>query len=301
MTAMSSNVNWLRNRSEQQVNQATTEWGSLPIEWGSVRAGDLDIAVGIVGSGPALVLLHGIGSRGVSWIPVAEELAAEFRLVILDLRGHGESSKPERGYLISNYAHDLDAVLNALGLERPLIVGHSLGGMTALEWAIDHPDRAAALVIEDSPMNRGGEGVAELFDGWIALSRMSVEDATAYYMENTPGGSREEAERRAVSITTVAPGVYIDMRAYMLEQNGAIVIPSYRGITSPTLLVYGDLATGGMVPNVFADMFVKTVSGAVAKQIPNGTHGLHRDTKQEFLEIVLPFLREHSVSASRLA
>ncbi|MGH2549024.1 MAG: alpha/beta fold hydrolase [Thermomicrobiales bacterium] len=283
------------------MNQRTTsEWGSLPIEWGSVRSGEFDLAVGLLGSGPALVLLHGIGSRGVSWIPVAAELAAEFRLVILDLRGHGASSKPERGYLISDYARDLDAVLNELGLERPLIIGHSLGGMTALEWAIGHPHRAAALVIEDSPMNRGGEGVGELFDGWIALSQMSVEDATAYYMENTPGGSREEAERRAVSITTVAPGVYTDMRAYMVAQNGAIVIPSYSGITSPTLLVYGDLGTGGMVPGVLAEMFERTISGAEAVQIPNGTHGLHRDTKAEFLEIVLPFLRAHSVSASRL-
>lgn len=279
---------------------ATAEWGSLPIEWGSVRSGELDIAVGLVGSGPALVLLHGIGSRGVSWIPVAEELAAEFRLVIPDLRGHGGSSKPESGYLISDYADDLEAILNALGLERPLIIGHSLGGMTALEWAISHPGKAAALVIEDSPMNRGGEGVEELFDGWIALSQMSLEDATAYYMENTPGGSREEAERRAVSITTVAPGVYTDMRAHMVAQNGAIVIPTYSRITSPTLLVYGDLATGGMVPGVLAEMFAQTIPGAIATRIPNGTHGLHRDSKAEFLEIVLPFLREHSVSASRM-
>ncbi|CAN5559274.1 alpha/beta fold hydrolase [soil metagenome] len=284
------------------MNQATTnEWGDLPIEWRSVRSGELDIAVGIVGSGPALVLIHGIGSRGVSWIPVAEELSAEFQLVILDLRGHGESSKPEHGYLISDYASDLDGVLNALGLERPLIIGHSLGGMTALEWAIGHPNRAAALVIEDSPMNRGGAGVEELFDGWIALSQMSIEDATAYYMENTPGGSLEEATRRAVSITNVAPGVFADMREHMVAQNGAVVIPSYSGITSPTLLVYGDLGAGGMVPGVLADMFAKTISGAISTQIPNGTHGLHRDTKPEFLEIVLPFLREHSVGASRIA
>jgi pimeloyl-ACP methyl ester carboxylesterase len=66
------------------------------------------------------------------------------------------------------------------------------------------------------------------------------------------------------------------------------------------LLVYGDLETGGMVPGVLADMFAQTIPGAVATRIPNGTHGLHRDSKSEFLEIVLPFLRHHSVTASRL-
>lgn len=276
-----------------------SDWNGLAVEERIIHSGDVEIAIGIAGTGPALVLLHGIGSRGVSWLPVAEELANEFQLVMLDLRGHGDSSKPEHGYLLPDYARDLDAVLKALSLDRPLIMGHSLGGMTVLEWAIVNPGKAAALVIEDSPMIRGGEGVAELFDGWIALSSMSTADAEAYYTEHNPEWPEGERHRRAVSITSVAPGAFHEMRADMLAQGGASVIPTYARITSPTLLVYGEMAAGGMVPRVHAEAFTETVNGAKTAHVPGGTHGLHRDNKTEFLDAVLPFLRERADGASR--
>jgi pimeloyl-ACP methyl ester carboxylesterase len=255
----------------------------------------------MIGDGPALVLVHGIGSRGVSWAPVAEDLARTYRLVILDLRGHGGSSHPEHGYLLSDYAHDLEAVLNDLGLDRPLIVGHSLGGMTVLQWALANPAKAAAIVIEDAPMIRGGDGVAELFDGWIALSNMSVADAEAYYAEHNSAWSAEERRRRATSITSVAPGVFEELRADMLAQGGAVVIPEYAGIASPTLLIYGDIAAGGMVPAPHANAFTATVHGSRAIHIPGGTHSLHRDNKPEFLNVILRFLQEHATAASRIA
>src|SRR5687767_15885358 len=98
---------------------------------------------------PPVLLLHGIGSRGSSWWPVIDPLAARFHLYQLDLRGHGASGKPSAGYLVEHYAADLDAALDALDLEEPRIMGHSLGALVTLFWASEHPARAAALVIED--------------------------------------------------------------------------------------------------------------------------------------------------------
>jgi pimeloyl-ACP methyl ester carboxylesterase len=289
------------DRSTTMMDEATNDWNGLETEARVIRSGDLEIALTVAGSGPAVVLLHGIGSRGVSWVPVAEELANDYRLVIPDLRGHGASSHPEHGYLLADYVRDVDAVLTTLGLDRPLIIGHSLGGMVVLQWAIANPAKAAAIVLEDAPMIRGGDGVAELFDGWIALSRLSVPEAEAYYAEHNPQWSAAECHRRAVGITSVAPNVFAEMRADMLAQGGEVVIPSYSGIASPLLLVYGDVATGGMVPSFHADAFTATVAGSRAIHIPGGTHGLHRDSKPEFLAAVLPFLREHSAEASRIS
>lgn len=271
-----------------------TLWNSVDVEIRRIPVPGAEIAVYFTGSGPDLVLLHGIGSNAGSWVPVLSELAAEFRLVLLDMRGHGGSSRPERGYLIPDYARDLDGVLTAVDLKRPLILGHSLGGMTALEWATSNPDRATALVIEDSPMTRGGDGVAELFDGWIALSQMTVEEADAYYAEHYPEWSVDERRRRAEGITSVAPGVFRDLKTDMLAQGGRHVVDGYAGITSPALLVYGDLASGGMVPGVLADLFAATITNSSVTRIPGGGHNLHRDSKAEFLAAILPFLREHS-------
>src|SRR5688572_5920680 len=117
----------------------------------TIAAGDVEIAVTEFPNPgrPPVVLLHGIGSRGQSWWPVIDPLAARFHLYQLDLRGHGASGKPSSGYLVEHYAADLDAALDVLALEEPRIVGHSLGALAALVWASERPAQAAALVIED--------------------------------------------------------------------------------------------------------------------------------------------------------
>jgi pimeloyl-ACP methyl ester carboxylesterase len=143
-------------------------------------------------AGPPLVLLHGIGSRAASWLPVAPMLGERFHLYAPDLRGHGESDKPDRGYGIPDYAADLAALLDTLGLERPLVLGHSLGSLVALEWAAGHPGRAARIALEDPPL-RTEPGILDAFDGWQALNAMEPDEAAAHFRVNTPSGARRSA------------------------------------------------------------------------------------------------------------
>jgi pimeloyl-ACP methyl ester carboxylesterase len=264
-----------------------------------VPGGEINVA--LLGSGPALVLLHGITGSGAAWGTVSAELAREFRLIALDHRGHGRSMKPESGYLLENYAGDLDAVLAHFGLEHPLVMGHSLGGMIALEWAIGQPDRAAALVIEDSPMRYGGEGSAEMFDDWTARSLMPIADAEAFYRDKYPAMSEHEVRRRAANITSTAMGVFTDLKPAMQAYQGASVIDRYAEISSPALLVYGDVAEGGMVPEGDARRFEQVLRSAEIARIQGIGHGVHSDAPEMFLETVLPFLNTHAVNASRVA
>lgn len=252
-----------------------------------------EIMVSRAGEGPALVLIHGITSGRWSWDTVTDRLAEQYELFIYDQRGHGSSRKPNHGYLLADYANDLDLVLDHFGIERPLIIGHSLGGMVTLEWAIRQPDRAKALVIEDSPMRRGGENTDELFGGWLALNAMSVEEAEETYRSNNPAMSAEEASKRALSVTTVAQGVLSDLRDAMRSHQGESVIESYRGIVSPTLLVAGDLSAGGMVPEIDVDEFKATLPNASVVTMPGVGHNLHREQPAAFLDAVLPFLADH--------
>ena len=146
-----------------------------------VPTGSATLAVTLYeGDGAPLVLLHGIGSSGTTWWPVIDTLATRFRLIVPDWRGHGASEKPESGYLVPDYAADLGGLLEALRLERPLIMGHSLGGMTTLHWASRHPHAASRMVIEDTPLRRHPK-VGELFDGWIALASQPAAETAAYY------------------------------------------------------------------------------------------------------------------------
>lgn len=241
---------------------------------------------------PPLMLLHGIGSSGDSWWPVVDPLATRFRLLALDLRGHGAAAKPATGYLLPDYAADLEAVLTNLEIARPRLLGHSLGGLVALQWALRHGPRAPAIVVEDSPL-RTEPGVLELFDGWQRLAALSPAAAADYYREEHPEWSAAECRRRAESITATAPGVFAELRAdsaARLATGNVERFADLAGIRAPVLLVHGDPETGGMVPRADATRFVETVPGSVAVRLPGASHSIHRERPTDFLEVVVPFL-----------
>jgi pimeloyl-ACP methyl ester carboxylesterase len=100
------------------------------------------------GHGPPAVLLHGGSLTARTWDYVAVALRADFRLVALDMRGHGASDWAD-DYSIESYATDLMAVVDGLGIERTHIVGMSLGGMVGCEFALRHPDRTESLAMVD--------------------------------------------------------------------------------------------------------------------------------------------------------
>jgi pimeloyl-ACP methyl ester carboxylesterase len=260
----------------------------------TIRLGDVEIAVTEFPNPgrPPVVLLHGVGSRGQSWWPVIDPLAARFHLFQLDLRGHGASGKPSAGYQMEHYAADLDAALAALDLEEPRIIGHSLGALTALFWASEHPSRAAALVVED-PSLRVPPNIVEAFDGWQQLAALTPAQAAAWYRQEHPDWSDEDCLRRAQTITSTAPGVFAELRAAAQDAlaNGTTDrMHILSAVQSPTLLLYGNIELGGMVAPADAERFVQTMPRGRALQIPGAGHSLHRDASDAFLEAVIPFL-----------
>jgi pimeloyl-ACP methyl ester carboxylesterase len=105
------------------------------------------------GSGsPPVVLVHGWTCDHTYFEPQREHFRSRHRVVSVDLRGHGESDKPKQEYSIAGFADDVAWLCGELGLERPIVVGHSMGGMTALELAARHPGLPRAIVACDSPI-----------------------------------------------------------------------------------------------------------------------------------------------------
>src|SRR6185312_3159351 len=121
---------------------------------------------------PAMLLLHGITSSALSWVRVGPALADRYRVYALDMRGHGDSIKPSRGaYSLRHTADDALAFIEALSLERPVLIGHSWGGATAIVLASGagshKPAPALASVILEDPAHQFGRG--------------DVEERTAFY------------------------------------------------------------------------------------------------------------------------
>ena len=117
-----------------------------------VRAGQQDIACRVEGpaGAPALVLVHGILTDHRAWDGVAQRLAARFRVVRYDLRGHGGSSAPPPPYTMVELADDLPPLLDALGLQRVHLAGSSLGGMIAQQVAVRHGARLLSLTLANT-------------------------------------------------------------------------------------------------------------------------------------------------------
>lgn len=251
------------------------------------------------GSGPGVVLLHGISGSGDVWLPVIDALGEHVTPVTFDMRGHGESGKPDSGYLYDDYIGDLDRLLEHLGLNRPLIMGHSLGGLVTLWWAAKHPSRAAAMVIEDSPL-RSGEDFRPAFDNWIRLNSLPEDELRRHYAEAHPTWKPDVLDRRTYQMHVAAPAVFSELKADSMANHGVDRLAEIEHIKSPTLLVHGDLDTGGMVHPDDAEAFGARLDNATVVRLPGGNHHLHLDSAREFLSVTIPFLREYAGGASHV-
>ena len=124
------------------------------------------------GKGPAIVCIHGLTANHTCWASMADILAPEYRVIAYDLRGRGESDKPDRGYSLQAHCQDVAGLLDRFGLKRSVIMGHSLGAHIALRFAARFPQRVSRLVLMD-----GGIDVRpEILDSLApAISRLGVE------------------------------------------------------------------------------------------------------------------------------
>jgi pimeloyl-ACP methyl ester carboxylesterase len=118
----------------------------------SVKTNGATIHVRYAGQGPAVVILHGYGTTGDQWAPLAAELVRNHKVVVPDLRGLGLSSKPEGGYDKRTQAGDVEAVMEALGVTHADFVTHDLGNMVGYAFASQHRDRVRRFVPIDAPL-----------------------------------------------------------------------------------------------------------------------------------------------------
>ncbi len=150
------------------------------------------------GAGPPTLLLHGIGNYGRYWDLFADAVGGRLRLVAPDARGHGESGRPAGEYAPADFTADALAVLDALKIERAVVVGHSMGGLHSINLAARHPGRMRALVIVDAspdPLPAGAERAQRLLTGRPARFRDRAE-ARAYLEWTSPDYAAAVYENR---------------------------------------------------------------------------------------------------------
>jgi len=250
------------------------------------------------GNKPPLVLAHGVTDAGPCWTPVAEVLAVEYDAIMVDARGHGHSDAPERGYGPADQAADLAGVITGLGLNRPAVLGHSMGAATALVLAGSRPDLTGAILLEDPPVwwteRTDSPEVIErrtaVKERAIGQKRKTREDLIAGQRAEQPGWSDAELEPWADAKQRFSPNV---LSVYD-QDNGANVDwqAVLRRITCPALLITGDPERGAIVTDASAAALAALVPHLEIAHVPGAGHNIRRDQFTRYMEVVRGFLAD---------
>lgn len=117
------------------------------------------------GKGKEILCVHGITANSRFWDCLASALAPHHRVIAMDLRGRGLSEKPPTGYSIKHHCRDIAALMDDQGLERPVVMGHSLGAFISLVFAAEHPERVDRLILVDGGGKLSDDQMAKVFAG----------------------------------------------------------------------------------------------------------------------------------------
>lgn len=260
-----------------------------------------------VGDGAAVVFIHGLLGSHSNWAHLVGELAAERRVIAPDLLGHGASAKPMGDYSLSSHAATLRDLLDHLGIASATLVGHSLGGGIALQFAYLFPERVDRLVLvssgglgrELSPLLRavalpGAEWVLPLLASrWVRHRGQALGRVLARFGVHA-GSDVTEACRGFESLgDTESRRAFLATARAVIDPGGQTVNASPRlhlAAVVPTLLVWG--ARDRMIPSWHAVTAHQAIPGSRVEVFERAGHFPHLDDPERFVRVLSEFISD---------
>ena len=267
----------------------------------------------MMGQGPPLLLLHGAPQSMISWRLAAADLARDYTVVVTDLRGYGDSSKPADGENHANYskramALDQVEVMKQLGFERFAVAGHDRGGRVGHRMALDHPDRVTKLAVLD------------IVPTYYLYTHVTIEFVQAYfhwfnYLRAAPGPEnqlKEEIERMAEKMTSDVQQEYLRVRRDPANIHG--MCEDYRAgasidlqhdkadldkkIQCPLLTLWGAKAPMGRLYDVLT-VWKERANIVTGRSLPTG-HNLQEDAPDLVVAELRAFLRGQGSPSAKM-
>jgi pimeloyl-ACP methyl ester carboxylesterase len=259
-----------------------------------VRVGEVELYYELVDctepwhSGPPpIVLLHGLGTDRRIWLYQVPELCGRVPTILVDLRGHGRSSAPDGEWSVADMAHDVVRLLRHLGAERVHLLGLSMGGMVAQQFALDYPYATASLLL------------ASTVSG-IPADAQDAKKESLQFIANHSMAEVAQARITAAFSDAVDPV----MRLHLIESVALNRKPAYEQaaravfgfsitqrldeISVPTLVVAG--AAERTFPLAWVESLAQRIRGARLVTIPGAAHLCNMERPREFNRAVLEFL-----------
>ena len=247
------------------------------------------------GNKTPLVLAHGFSDDGLCWLPAAESLAQDYDVILPDARGHGHSDLPAGAASgPMEQSAELAGLISALGLPRPLMLGHSMGAMTVLTLAARWPEMPRAMVLEDPPPWWMGDSGPQPYDpawvrgvsAWLSeLRKLPREKIIAAQRAAAPSWAEAELGPWADSKLRFNPA-FFDHRQDAIRPDLTALLPQ---ITCPVLLITAARRMGAIISDRDAAALKTLLPHLRRTHIAGAGHSIHREQPKRFWRAVSRF------------
>ena len=262
-----------------------------------------DSGTGTAGE-PPVVLLHGATFRSEDWENIFPRLATRYRVIAYDARGHGKSGRAAR-YGIGEFADDLLRVIDTLAGGPAIVIGHSLGGATALVAAAKKPKAIRALVLEEPVVDNWDRDWRAEYYKSVRLALDTVDELPVFKRavasiplpSRGPRGERTVGEVRGFYAAERLATYYKDVDPAFVEQFGHAKPDGHELVVNavppmPTLLLAAFAADGSALKDGEAEQLARKWPDAQLTKFPGVGHRIHGLRPDPFLEALEPFLRK---------
>ena len=245
------------------------------------------------GDKPVLVMCHGFSDDGLCWTNLTKEVEGAYDVIMVDARGHGLSDPPTKSEPIDVQVEDLAGLIRELKLEKPILMGHSMGASCVAFFAANYPDIPRAIILEDPRLiawpsggARGSDAAAEERRRVQILARNNTayDQLVADCMKNSPHWGRTECEFWARSKRLYHPNV-----AYRRVGERPTMRDLFAKITAPALILKADAEGDARKKNEEVAQILK--NGKIV-HIEGAGHCVHRDKMEPALATLNAFLGE---------
>lgn len=236
-----------------------------------------------------IVFLHGLGDSLRSFDPILSRLPGTIYAVAASQRGHGENDRPSEGYTPGDFAADVATLMDQLGLQKAVVVGHSLGATVAQRFALTYPDRTYGLVLTGSFFKgKGHPGLVELWDSMVSTLEDPIDPAIIRSFQMSTISKPLPA---AFLDTVVRESLKVPARVWKATLRGLIETDFTRELSNirvPTLLLWGERDT--FVSRSEQDRLLAAIPGSRLKIFAGVGHAPHWEVPDQFAAQIADFM-----------
>jgi pimeloyl-ACP methyl ester carboxylesterase len=242
------------------------------------------------GSGPAVILLHGLGGSSANWAPTIAPLAQKYRVLVPDQIGFGKSDKPMLNYRVATLVDFLDGFYKQVGVQKATLVGNSLGGFTAAAFALAHPEKVDKLVLVDAAgFAVTGDLDPRVLNGLNPSTRQQVKELLSLVFYNKQQFGSDMVIEGFLASRVTAGDQYTIQRFIDSIGRGEDMLDGKLGaIKHPTLIIWG--REDGLTPPAMGQRFNKEIAGSQLLIIEKCGHVPQLEKPAEFNGALLKFL-----------